>query len=166
LRRLAALALERITALGERATELEQRKAILGAKLRMLNLKRGSLEEAVGGRGDTGAEIAALERELKATVDNYVEAKASLSTLETRLEQVNAIFGAPAQHVNLARIELRVNKTGFKVDAASSEPASDLKLTELAIGDGFKAIIAFVRCQRTELPPKETLSSRAARAAL
>jgi len=166
LKRLAALALERITALGERATELEQRKAILGAKLRMLNLKRGGLEEAVGVPGDIGAEIAALERELKATVDNYVETRASLSTLEARLEQVNAIFGAPAQHVNLARVELRVSKTGFKVAAGSSEPAADLKLSELSIGDGLTAIIALVRCQRAELPPKETLSARAARVVL
>jgi len=165
-RRMAALALERITALGERATELEQRKAVLGAKLRMLNLKRNGIEEAAGGAGDVAGEIAALEKELKATVDDYVEAKASLATLTTRLEHINAIFNAPADYVNLKRIGLRINKMGFKVAADSSEPATDLTLSELSVGAGLTATIAFVRCQRAELPRKETLSARAARAVL
>ena len=49
LRRLAVLALERITALGERATELEQRKAVLGSRLRMLSLRRNGIDAIAGG---------------------------------------------------------------------------------------------------------------------
>src|SRR5258705_1130298 len=83
--RLAALALPRITSLGERATELEQRKAMLGARLRLLNLKREGIEQLAGGT-DESAQIASIERELKATADEFVEAKTRLSTLTTRLE--------------------------------------------------------------------------------
>jgi len=161
-KRLAALALERITSLGERATELEQRKAMLGARLRLLNLKRGGIEQMAGG-ADESAAIASIERELKAAVGEFAETRTRLATLATRLEHVNAILNAPADYVNLARIDVRVNKMGFKVAADSGEAATDLKLSELAIGDGLKAVIALVRCQRAELPAKESLTAKAAR---
>ncbi len=161
-KRLAALALERITALGERATELEQRKAMLGARLRLLNLKRDGIEQVAGG-ADESAEIASIERELKATADEFVEAKTRLSTLTTRLEHVNAIFNSPADYVNLARVDVRVNRMGYKVKADADEPSTDLKLCELSIGEGLRAVIAFVRCQRAEMPPRESLLAKAAR---
>jgi len=165
LRRLAGLALQRFEALGERATELEQHKALLGARLRMLNLRRdglGGLDGLAGG-GDAAAQIASIERELKATVDDYMEAKASLATLESRIEHIKAIFDSPAQHVSLTRSELRVNRMGFKVAEASSEQAPPLVLSELSIGSGLTAVIALVHCPRAELPPREDLIARAAK---
>ena len=161
MRRLAALALERITSLGERAVELEQRKAMLGSRLRMLSLRRNGIEEIAA--GDASAEIAAIEKELKATVDDYHEAKASLATLETRIDHIKAVFEAPADHVRLARTEVRVNRMGYKVSEASGEEASRLVLSELSIGSGLTAVIAFVRCARAELPPREDLVARAAK---
>jgi hypothetical protein len=163
LRRLAELALERITALGEFAVALEQQKAVLGARLRMLNLRRNGIEEIAAGAGDVSAEIAALEKELKATVDDYHDAKASLATLETRIEHIKAIFDAPAEHVSLARKELRVNHMGYKVAGAAGEPVHPLTLSELSIGGGLTIVIAFVRCPRSELPPREDLIARAAK---
>jgi hypothetical protein len=161
LRRLAELALERITALGERATELEQRKAMLGSRLRMLNLRRNGIEEIAA--GDASAEIAAIEKELKATVDDYHDAKASLATLDARIEHIKAVFDAPAEHVSLARTELRVNHMGYKIAGVSGEPVQPLTLSELSIGSGLTVVIAFVRCPRSELPPKEDLIARAAK---
>lgn len=161
LRRLAVLALERITALGERATELEQRKAMLGSRLRMLSLRRNGIEEIAG--GDAAAELASLQAELKSTADDFQEAKASLATLDSRMEEINAVFSSPAEHVHLARSQLRVNRMGYKVAAASGEAASPLTLSELSIGSGLTIVIAFVRCPRAEMPPKEDLIARAAR---
>ena len=162
LRRLAELALERITSLGERATELEQRKAMLGARLRMLSLRRHGLQDIAGAHDET-AEIASIERELKATVDDYIEAKASLATLQSRIEHINAVFNAPAEYVSLSRTEVRVNRMGYKVAAGSNEQAADLTLSELSIGDGFTAVILFAICPRAELPARESLSARGAR---
>lgn len=161
-RRLAALVLQRITALEERATELEQRKALLGARLRMLHLRANGLHGAATEAADDAAEIARIEGELKATVDNYVDARAGLATLESRLAHVNAVFGAPAEHIGLARVELRLNRLGYKVPAESAEPAAELALSELAIGEGLKVIVQFVRCPRSELPPRRSLAENAA----
>lgn len=161
-KRLAAIALERITALGERATELEQRKAMLGARLRLLKLRRDGIEQLAGAADET-AEIARIEKELGTTAAEAVETKSQLATLATRLDHVTAVFNAPAEHVNLSSVRLRVNKTGFKLAPDSAEAGADLSLTELAIGDGMKVIIAFVRCRRADLPPKESLIAKAAR---
>jgi vacuolar-type H+-ATPase subunit I/STV1 len=161
LRRMAGLALERITALGERAVELEQRKAMLGSRLRMLSLRRNGLEEVAA--GDASAELAKLQEALKATADDYQEAKASLATLDSRMAQINAVFNAPAEHVNIARTQVRVNRMGYKVEERSGEPVVPITLTELSIGSGLTVVIAFVRCPRAELPPKEDLVARAAR---
>lgn len=163
LRRLAALALERITSLQTRTAELEHRKASLGARLRLLNLRRNGIQGIASGASDESAEIASIERELKATVDDYVEAKEGLATLAARLDHINAIFNSPENYLSLARVELRVNRMGYKVAAGSDETASDLILSELSIGDGLRFVIAFVRLQRAELPPKESLSARGAR---
>jgi len=161
LRRLAELALERIMALGERAVEMEQRKAMLGSRLRMLNLRRNGIEEIAA--GDASGEIAAIEKELRAAVDDFHDAKASLATLDARIEHIKAIFDAPAQHVNIARTALRVNRMGYKVAGNSGEEVAPLTLTELSIGGGLTVVIAFVRCARAELPPKEDLVARAAK---
>jgi hypothetical protein len=163
LRRLAALALQRLTALEALATELEQRKALLGARLRLLRLREKGLEEIAGTPSDCAAEITSLEAELQATADEHLDARASLATLQTRIDQINAVFGAPAEHIDLARVELRVNRLGYKVAASSGEPASNLTLSELSIGDGLRAVIAIVRCARSELPSPESLAARAAR---
>jgi hypothetical protein len=52
---------------------------------------------------------------------------------------------------------------GFKVAEDSSEDAARLTLSELSIGSGLTVVIAFVRCPRAELPPKEDLIARAGR---
>lgn len=164
LRRLAALTLQRITALEELATELEQRKALLGAKLRLLHLRRNGLDLIARDEyEDLSARIAAMERELRTTADDYLETKASTRTLETRIYHIEAIFGAPADHLRLDGVALRVNRLGYKVAAQSGEPAADLALSELSIGEGLKAVIAVVRCARSELPSPESLAARAAR---
>lgn len=153
LRRLAGLVLERITSLEEQAMRLEQRKAMLGTRLRLLHLRRNGLESLAGDAVDVTGNIASLERELEATVDDYREAKASLATLETRLGHIQAIFGAPAEHVNLVRSVLRVNRLGYE-----DETGSELELHELSIGEGPSPAIAFVRCRRNDVPARETLA--------
>jgi hypothetical protein len=52
---------------------------------------------------------------------------------------------------------------GYKVAEGAGEPVEPITLTELSIGSGLTVVIAFVRCPRAELPPKEDLVARAAR---
>jgi len=160
--RLAQLVLARVVALGEKARTLEQDKAMLSVRLRMLRRARDGLQTLVGDHADTPAQIRELERELEAAGAEYVEAKASLATLDGYIEQINAVLANPQSQVALERVALRVSRTGVKVDAASPEPADDLELTELALGDGLRATIRLVRVPRSEMPPREDQLARAA----
>jgi hypothetical protein len=163
LQRLAQVALARIVAVDMKATELHQHKAYLGARMRLLNLARDGMEGIVQDPATISEQIKAVERELKETVDGYVEAKASLLTLDGYIKHIDEVFSHPEQHVSLTRTPLRVSRMGIKVDDASQGPVNELTLTELTIGDKLNAAIAVVRCPRSEMPPKEDLVAKAER---
>ena len=163
IQRLAQVALSRIVALDMKATELQEHKAYLGARLRMLNLARDGMEGIVKDPATIGEQIKAVERELKETVDGYIEAKSSLATLDGYIKHIDDVFSHPEQHVSLTHTPLRVSRMGIKVDDASMGPVNELALAELSIGENLRGAIAIVRCPRSELPPKEDLVAQAER---
>ena len=148
LKRVAGLALERIVAVRDQATELEMRKSVAATRLRMLNLRRGGLQQLASGEQDPSAEIAALERELEAAAKDHRQIKASLATLDHSFAQIETVLGEPAQHLGLDTVELRVSHTGYKLDAAARETAAELHLNELWIGSNLRAVIVPVRITR------------------
>jgi hypothetical protein len=151
LKRLAGLALERIVAARDRAIELETRKSMLATRLRMLNLRRGGLQQLVAGEQDSAAEIAALERELKATAGDHLQIKTSLATLDHSFAQIEQVLGEPERHLGLNLLEMRVSHTGYKLDAGSRETAAQLCLNELWIGSNLRAVIVPVHVPRSAL---------------
>jgi hypothetical protein len=163
IQRLAQVALSRIVALDMKATELQQHKAYLGARLRLLNLARDGMEGIVKDPATIAADIKAVERELKETVEGYIEAKSSLATLDGYIKRVDEVFSHPEQHVTLTHTPLRVSRMGIKVEDASAGPVNELSLAELSIGENLRGAIAIVRCPRSELPPKEDLVAKAER---
>src|SRR5262245_31741902 len=138
IRRLAQVTLSRIVALDDKATELQQRKAYLAARLRLLKLTRDGAQGIVEDGASTGDEIKALERELKDTVDGYIEAKAGIATLDAYIGQIDAVFGSPGEYVSLTHTPLRVSRMGIKLEETSSEAANELVLPELSIGENFR----------------------------
>jgi len=163
LHRLAQVALSRIIAVDMKANELEQHKAYLGARMRLLNLARDGMEGIVKDPATIAAEMKAIERELKETVDDYIEAKASLATLDGYIKHVDEVFSHPEQHVSLTQTPLRVSRMGMKVDGEATGTVNELTLAELSIGENLQGAIAIVRCPRSEMPPKEDLVAKAAR---
>lgn len=152
MHRLAQVALGRIIAVDMKATELQQRKAYLGARLRMLRLAADGMESLVSDPAAIAQQIKQTEAELESTVGGYIDAKASLATLDGYIDHVHAVFEHPEQHVQLTATPLKVTRLGVKVESDAAGPVNDLTLTELAIGAEFKAVIAIVRCPRSELP--------------
>jgi hypothetical protein len=163
MRRLAQVALSRIIALDMKVTELQEHKAYLAARLRVLNLARDGMEGLVRDPATIGEQIDAVELELKQTVDGYIEAKASLATLDSYIERIQEVFGHPEQHVSLTHTPLRMSRMGIKVEENFQGLVNDLSLAELAIGPDLRGAIAIVRCPRSELPPKEDLVAKAER---
>ncbi len=163
IQRLAQVALSRIIALDMKATELQEHKAYLGARMRMLNLARDGMEGIVKDPATIGEEIKAVERELKETVGGYIEAKTSLATLDGYIKHIDDVFSHPEQHVTLTHTPLRLSRMGVKASDATLGPVNELALAELSIGENLRAAIAIVRCPRSELPPKEDLVAKAER---
>ena len=108
-------------------------------------------------------EIKTIERELKETVDGYIEAKTSLATLDGYIKHIDDVFSHPEQHVTLAHTPLRVSRMGVKVGEATTGAVNELVLAELSIGENLRGAIAIARCPRSELPPKEDLIAKAER---
>lgn len=166
-RRLAALALQDILGKERRVKDLEERKAILATRLRMLQLRRDGVQRAFESESgadpasDSAVEIAQLERALQNTVDAFIDEKASLATLEGTINSVRRILEAPQKHLGLETIDLRLNRIGIRVAPGSSDAATDLKLQALFIGEGLRGVIAFVRCARRDMPPRDDAIRRA-----
>ena len=163
IQRLAQVALSRIVALDMKATELQEHRAYLGARMRLLNLARDGMEGIVKDPATINEQMKAVERELKVTVDGYIEAKASLTTLDGYIKHIDEVFSHPEQHLALTHTPLRMTRMGVKVDQTFMGAVNDLALAELSIGEDFTAAIAIVRCLRSELPPKEDLVANAER---
>jgi len=164
LRRMAALALQGMVGKERRVKDLEERKGILATRLRMLQLRRDGVQRALEDEAeDPAVEIAQLESALQTTVEEFVATKASLATLEGIIDNVRRIFEAPQKVVGLETIALRLSGTGYKIDAGSSEAATDLSLQELFIGEDLRGVIAFVRCARRDLPPPDDAIRRVER---
>ena len=163
IQRLAQIALARIVAIDMKASELQEHKAFLGARMRLLNLARDGMEGLVKDPSTIAAEAKEIERELKVTVEGYVEAKSSLATLDGYIKHIEDVFAHPEQHLKLTQAPLRLTRMGIKVDDAAFGPANEFDLAELSIGEEFRGAIAIVRCPRSELPPKEDLVSKAER---
>ena len=108
-------------------------------------------------------EIKTVEQELKETVEGYIEAKASLVSLDAYMQRIDDVFSHPEQHITLTHTPLRLSRMGMKVDDATTEPVNEVTLAELSIGDDLRAAIAIARCPRSELPPKEDLIAKAER---
>jgi hypothetical protein len=147
IKRVAGLALERIVAVRDRASELDTRKSMLATRLRLLELRAGNLQTLAGER-DQSAEIATIKRELATLAADHMEVKTNLATLDHSFEQIVAVLGDPERHFGVDTVELRVSHTGYKLDAASPEPAADLRLNELWIGSTLRAVIVPVRIPR------------------
>ena len=152
IRRLAQLALKRIVDLDMKAAELGERKAWLAARLRLVKLAvdgaAGLLEDTV----DTRSKMAALERELHATVHDYIETKASVATMASYTGHIKAVLDHPEQHVSLHSTPMRLSRMGVRVDGSHPGPVNAFTLSELAIGEGVAVVIAIVRCPLAELP--------------
>jgi len=158
VRRLLDVVLGRIAAIQQQATELVEHKALLATKLRMLKSEGFGIETPV----DHTQEIAQIEAELARDAKEVLEKKGNARSIEHYLEQINDVLLVPEQHFTATEVRLRVSRLGVKVEENSSEPAHELLLTELRLGER-TAIVVPVKCRRSDMPPKGALLAEGAK---
>jgi hypothetical protein len=160
--RLAQVALRRIIEADERAVDLDQQKGYLKTRLRLLNLAKDGMGGIVEDPTTIEAQIRGVEQELKDTVDQYIETKSSIATLDRYSDRINEVLKNPEAHLRITHAPLRINRLGIKLEPGEDETGNDLMLYRLHLGD-ITAVIATVRCPREELPPAEDLIANAER---
>jgi hypothetical protein len=74
----------------------------------------------------------------------------ALGTLDDYLEQVQAVFASPQEHVGVAALSFRVNRMGIKLEPGAAEAGDELSLLELSMGT-LRRVAVLVRCPRREL---------------
>jgi len=156
VRRLLDVVLARIAALQQQGTDLAERKAFLGTKLRQLKSAGFGIEPAA----DHTQEIADLEARIASDAKELLEIKGKPRSLEHYLEQISDVLLVPEQHLTMSELRLRVSRLGIKVAENSSEPADELLLTELRLGE-LCAIAVPVKCRRSDMLPKGSLLAEA-----
>lgn len=162
LQGLTQIALQRIEAIQARQEDLEETRGRLATKLRVLQGRHAGLHSLAEDPDTHRSEIEDLQRKLEQTSAELTDAKLSLSTLDGYIEQVNDVLTHPEQHVKFEVFRLRVNRMGIKVADDSAEPASDLTLGRVSVGE-ITRVVAAVKCARADMPPKEDLLAQAAR---
>jgi hypothetical protein len=156
VRLLLDVVLARIAALQQQATDLAERKAFLGTKLRQLKSTGFGIEPAA----DHTQEIADLEARIARDAKELLEIKGKPRSLEHYLEQISDVLLVPEQHLTMSEVRLRVNRLGIKVADHASEPADELVLTELRLGE-LCVIAVPVKCKRSDMLPKASLLAEA-----
>jgi hypothetical protein len=156
VRRLLDVVLTRISALQQQATDLAERKAFLGTKLRQLKSTGFGIEPAA----DHTREIADLEARIARDAEELLVVKGKPRSMEHYLEQISDVLLLPEQHLTMSEVRLRVSRLGIKVAEHSSAPADELVLTELRLG-ALCAIAVPVKCKRSDMLPKGSLLAEA-----
>ena len=158
VRRLLDVVLGRIAAIQQKATELSEHKAFIATKLRMLKSEGFGIE----GHIDHTQEIAQLEAQLARDAKDVLQNKGNARSIEHYLEQINDVLLVPEQHITVTEVRLRVSRLGVKVEGNSTEPAHELALNELHLGE-LTGIIVPVKCRRSEMPAKGSLLAEGAK---
>ncbi|MDM0046834.1 hypothetical protein QTH91_20250 [Variovorax dokdonensis] len=105
----------------------------------------------------------ATRQSLQDTVHEYIEVKGGVVTLNAYVQQIEAVFSRPSEHVNLGQTPQHLTRTGVRVEGEYSGPVNDFVLTDLSMGDRRSVAIAIAQCSRSELPRGEDLFAMAER---
>jgi len=159
---LGQVTLSKIIALDERSVELQEHKGYLAARLRILELARDGMQGIVDDPATIETKISEVQRELKQTVDQYIETKSNLATLDGYITQIKQVFGRPEEHLSLTREAIRLTRMGVRVAPDCAEMANTVAVTEVKLAADNRVIV-LVRCPRSEMPPEEDLVANAER---
>lgn len=161
LDQLALEGLSNVVADQSNRTELEQERAVLKARLQMLERRGTGLRGLSGGPVDQ-AELLRLQSQLEENTAKLGGTGSGTQALERELEQIGAVLAEPAKHMFVESKRLRINNLNVVVEEGGTE-------FEFLLGKvpGFTPpelrAFTLVRFPRAELLPQDRLMQDAAR---
>jgi hypothetical protein len=146
---LVTNALERITQHRLASHHLQSKHQMLHTRLRHYKQQIKEVEqgtragvEIAHGIEETGLEIRKIEKQMM---------DSPLLTPLVMLEQVADVFSKPDEFVRARKLSLRLNKMGIKISDDSPQPANNLNLTEVIIGNELPRVVTLAIFPRNEL---------------
>jgi len=141
---LAITALENITRLKMKTSELEEQRALLKIKLRNLQAQHRGLDALTATAPNDIGDRQVLTRHLEEAERQIKEAQARPDTLEDYLVEVCRVFDHPSHYLRVKPDSVRVDRMNIKVEDNSSDRGAEVFSAEIAVGNNppFEAILA------------------------
>lgn len=140
--------------------ELQEKRSLIRARLRLLQQHGPGLASMFGSEPAARSEQAELDAQL---LDNERQLEAiggSESALEAELENVKAVLNDPQRYLRFAPKRLRLNTLNVVLDENSSDRAADVDfaIAELSGTPPIRRAFVLARVARSELPPPQKMN--------
>jgi hypothetical protein len=156
-------AIDRVSQAFAREKGLEEQRALLRLKVKVMRQQHRGLESLIEAESQTSQDGQELQRELAEVETRLRQLHVTLSNLENYVPHLNKLLGHPEEHLSLQEIPLRLNRMNIVVGKATGEPVHDLRLAEVKLRDGRSFALLLVKCRRDDLRPQRELWEEAAR---
>ena len=145
---------------------LEQERALLRARLRMLESQGAGLT-ALGGKEVDASQYDRLHTDLAINEQALKVLATGSEVLDYQLERMREVLASPQEHFSVSAKRLRLNRMNVVVDETDPQPAETLELqvarVPLPAAPAELRTFSFVRFPRSGLLPRGSLLNDAAR---
>ncbi len=151
------LVVQALSEIGEERTErreLENDRALIRARLRLLQQQGPGLGSVFGSAPATSSERLKLEAELLENERQMEEIGSPQSALEAELESLREVLEHPENYVRVEQRKMRLSTMNVVVDEKSTDVASDIvfSLAQLTGVPQVQSAFVLARFARSELP--------------
>jgi hypothetical protein len=157
---LALEALEQIANDKSRRDALEQERALLKARLQLLQRQGAGMHAVASAAAPADfAEVARLQQQIEENELHLGELGFKTEAIERQFDVVQRIYAEPAAQTYVTVRRLRLDRMNVVVDETATQPAADIELQIARIPANPSEMRAFaiVRFKRADLPPADTL---------
>lgn len=157
---LVGQALSEIGAERVERQELQSNRALIRARLRLLQQHGPGLGSMFGAEPAAQGEQARLDAELLENERQLQAIGGTESALEAELESLTTVLNNPQRYLNFEPRRLRLSTMNLVVDENSTERAADIDFAVVELSGSQLVHRAFIlaRVARAELPPPRTLN--------
>ena len=142
---------------------LEEQRALLRLKLKLMSRQRQGLEGLVEAEPPQLQDIQSLQQELAEVEARLRQLQITLTNIENYVPHLNKVLGQPEQYLSLQEIFLRLNRMNVVVTGSTEEPMHELRLEEVRLRDGRTVVLLLVKCTRDQLLTRRELYDEATR---
>jgi hypothetical protein len=160
LDQLALEALGRTASDEARRTELEQERALLKTRVRLLERQGAGMRAALAGDAPASAELARLQAGLEENTKALDALGVGSQALGAELERLRAILADPSQYLFVSRKSLRLDRLNVVAEGGA---ALDFEVARVPGDPPLTRAFALVRIPRSALLPRGQLLDDAAR---